>query len=279
MGKEIINNIHHAHSVAFDDAKKQMPELDVIEIVELITNVVKKDITPFDAAKILATKYQKPIETYIDLFIHVELKDILENSDEKFLNNLCDDEFVDNIFTTTKEISKLIIAFCKKDIDEVQFIEGLYKTNLGKISEDMLKALEIDVDEIKQLIDKGPTIGWLMLAFISLSKAYEILSVAKENAQIAHEQRLEIEAKCDQTIQLLQSYRKEMNEVVDGYLSEHLETFELGFRTMDQAILEGDVNGYIKGNTQIQEILGYNVQYKNEDEFEDLMNSDEAFVL
>lgn len=278
MGKE-LNGIHHVHSVAMNKALDSMPELDVIEIVELITNVVKKEVTPFDAAKVLAVKYQKPIETYIDLFIHVELKDILGNSDEKFLNNLSDDEFVDNIFTITKEISNLIIAFCKKDIDEVRFIEGLYKTNLGKISDDMLKALEIDVDEIKQLIDKGPIVGWSMLAFISLSKAYEILSDAKENAKIAHEQRLEIEAKCNQTIQLLQSYRKEMNEAVDGYLSEHLEKFELGFRTMDQAILDGDVNGYIKGNNQIQEMLGYNVQFKNEEEFEDLMNSDEAFVL
>ena len=43
--------------------------------------------------------------------------------------------------------------------------------------------------------------------------------------------------------------------------------------------MDGDIDGYIKGNTEIQSILGYDVQFTSQDEFDALMDSDDAFKL
>jgi hypothetical protein len=70
-----------------------------------------------------------------------------------------------------------------------------------------------------------------------------------------------------------------MERMVFKYLTEHLEIFETGFAAMNQAIMDGDVDGYIKGNAEIQRILGFDTQFTNQQEFDDLMVSDIAFKL
>jgi len=66
---------------------------------------------------------------------------------------------------------------------------------------------------------------------------------------------------------------------VDQYLTQRLTAFDSGFREMDQAILDGDVDGYIRGSVEIQQALGYDVQFTTQEEFDDLMESDFAFKL
>ena len=48
---------------------------------------------------------------------------------------------------------------------------------------------------------------------------------------------------------------------------------------MNQAIMDGDVDVYIKGNAEIQRILWFDTQFTNQQEFDDLMDSDIAFKL
>ena len=56
-------------------------------------------------------------------------------------------------------------------------------------------------------------------------------------------------------------------------------TFEYGFAMMDEALINNDANKYIKGNVEIQKILNYDVQFTNQDEFDDLMESEFDFKL
>ena len=62
-------------------------------------------------------------------------------------------------------------------------------------------------------------------------------------------------------------------------LDKHLKTFEHGFAMMDKAIEDNDSNGYIKGNAEIQKTLGYYAQFRNQKEFDELMDSDINFKL
>ena len=48
---------------------------------------------------------------------------------------------------------------------------------------------------------------------------------------------------------------------------------------MNQAILENDVDGYMSGNVEIQKLLGSQIQFTNQDEFEAFMESDEPFIF
>ena len=275
----ILDDIKTAHQKSWNKAKKEMPALDLVELIELLTKVTKKQISVYDAAKALSVKYQKPIEIYLDTFAHIEVELVLKHSDIEFVEKLGNKKFVNQVFKAKDEISKLVKEFSNGEINEIEFINSLSKTKLKDISSDILNALDIDTNKIQDALSKGPVIGYLMLSQMALTEAYTILMEAKEDARIAHELRLEIEEECNKSIELMRNYRIEMNEVVSNYLCNYLETFEIGIEAMDQAILDNDINGYIKGNNLIQEILNYNIQFKNEDEFDELTNSDIAFKL
>ena len=80
-------------------------------------------------------------------------------------------------------------------------------------------------------------------------------------------------------MELIAVRSEDMERIVNQYLTDHLETFESGFMAMDKALIENDVDGYIKGNAEIQSILGYQMQFRNQDEFNHLMDSEETFKL
>ena len=65
--------------------------------------------------------------------------------------------------------------------------------------------------------------------------------------------------------------------MVSEYLSDHIQTFNQGFLEMDKAIAERDAEGFIRGNASIQELLGKEVQFRTQEEFDALMASDIAF--
>ena len=70
-----------------------------------------------------------------------------------------------------------------------------------------------------------------------------------------------------------------MKNQVETYMVDHLDTFSHGFDAMDKAILDQDVNGFLRGNVFIQEKLGHIVQFRTQNEFDALMASDESFQL
>lgn len=98
-------------------------------------------------------------------------------------------------------------------------------------------------------------------------------------ASYARSERIRIERECEESIRMIRQYRREMEEQVDRYLSEHKKAFESCFMTLDDAILHDDVDGFIRGNAEFQGILGGKAQFSSFNEFDGLMRSDEDFVF
>ena len=84
----ILDDIKTAHQKSWNKAKKEMPALDLVELIELLTKVSKKQISVYDAAKALSVKYQKPIEIYLDTFAHIEVELVLKHSDIEFVEKI-----------------------------------------------------------------------------------------------------------------------------------------------------------------------------------------------
>ena len=72
---------------------------------------------------------------------------------------------------------------------------------------------------------------------------------------------------------------RELKFATEKYWRDHLEVFADGFRSMDKAILNADSNGLIAANTRIQECLGWEIQFRNQAEFDSLMDSEDDFKL
>jgi len=106
----------------------------------------------------------------------------------------------------------------------------------------------------------------------------EISNEHKET-QLIHEKMLLSEAKTAIFLAQLQEFKEQLNEKVSAYLVEDIEAFMQGFDYMDEGIASGDSNLVIKGNMIIQKALGREVQFENQEEFDDLMLSDIPLVL
>ena len=105
------------------------------------------------------------------------------------------------------------------------------------------------------------------------------IAVSLKEARIAKRERILIEKQCAEMLQEMMAYRSEIKTLTEKYFKEHYETIEAGFDTIDKAILRDDIDGFIRGNAAIQRQLGYDVQFETQDEFDKLMDSDEAFRL
>ena len=113
-------------------------------------------------------------------------------------------------------------------------------------------------------------------AIISIVK--EVRSGKKE-AQLIYEKMLLTQAQTVLVLRQLQEYKAKLDEHVSQYLAEDIEAFLNGFDLMNEGLRSNDSDLVIKGNVTIQRVLGREPQFTTQAEFDDLMDSDEAFVM
>lgn len=105
------------------------------------------------------------------------------------------------------------------------------------------------------------------------------ISNERKEAQLIHEKMILIEAKTAIVMNQLQEYKAALEQRVSDYLAEDIEAFMNGFDIMNQGLATGDSDLVIKGNVVIQKALGREIQFTNQEEFDELMDSDEALQL
>ena len=239
-----------------------------------------------------ASKTEDNVTTTEDQPSKTEIQDMMEGVAKNFidevlaaigLEELSNTDFDEKLIACTMSTAGLVKAYMARKITDEAFIEQLGQGQIKDLTMQVLSASGMDKQLAEQIGVKNLSeIGSMApnaVAFAALTAAYKMVRQAEKEMQVARERRIEIEDACNESIALICQYRQEMEYVVNNYLSEKLETFEKGFEAMDKAILEDDTDGYISGNAAIQEILGYKAQFRSQEEFDDLMDSDEAFKL
>ena len=221
-----------------------------------------------------------------------DFREMAENVTKNFINEavtragmegLAKNDFDERLIACTMSTASLVKLYMSRQISVEDFIEKLGNGEIKNITSEILKASGMDMQLAEKLgvenLSEISAMGSATVAFTALTAAYKMVREAQEDLEVAKAHRAEIEAACNESIALIRQYRQEMETVVNKYLTDRIETFESGFEAMDKAILENDTDGYIRGNVEIQKILGYDVQFTNQDEFDDLMDSDIAFKL
>lgn len=117
------------------------------------------------------------------------------------------------------------------------------------------------------------------MGYAAAVAVYEELSTALHDYELAKEERIRVERECAEAVELIRQYRRDMSRDVENYLATHDELFNRAFDAMDQALISNDIDGYLTGNAEIQESLGYLPRFRTQQEFDDLMASDDNFVF
>lgn len=117
------------------------------------------------------------------------------------------------------------------------------------------------------------------MGYALASASYQTLMQSLREKDIAAERRKVIEEECAQQVELIREYRARLEKVIQEYLLEQYEIFNMAFGAIKDALEIGDVDGYIRGVNNITKALGAATQFETADEFNDFMEGDEAFLL
>lgn len=271
-------NVNQIHNKAFKKAKKKLPKKSIVEILEkAYKNRGEKELKQI--ALEVALEYKAFGKEYLKQAAVLGIDEALKNSDNEFLKSLGKEKIGKALVDSSAKVFKTVRAYMKQDISEEQLVTGLYQKEFKELMTKIMKELNLDAETIQKNPGSLVNVTWAAISYNAFMGAYKELQKAYNDLELAREERIRIEAECGKAVDCIVEARKEMEERVSAYLSEHLEAFETGFAMMDQAILENDTEGFIKGNVEIQKMLGYDVQFTNQEEFDLLMESDESFKL
>ena len=259
-----------------EKAKVNLPQLDILALIQMIVDVAAGGKSPTQAAKDFSKPYQLAAVVYAKEKASDYIAKGLSNVGLEKLNR---DNLADSMVNEAEKAAILIKQYMAHGISERELVEKLGNGEIREITEKVLSSLgiheKLGLNSMSEVMKLAP----LALAFSASVAAYQELRKALDDLALAKQERLQIEAACQKSIEMIRQYREEMECVVNQYMTTHHEAFESGFAAMDRALMENDIDGYIKGNAEIQSILGYHMQFRNQSEFDLLMDSDESFKL
>ncbi|GAA6894874.1 hypothetical protein HpHNI78_15180 [Helicobacter pylori] len=95
---------------------------------------------------------------------------------------------------------------------------------------------------------------------------YDISLKTLKEAKKAHQDRIEIEKECRESIRLLEMYQNQFNEVFERYFHGTIKFFNESFDELERALYAGDADLVIGANNKIQEGLGQKALFGNKQE-------------
>jgi hypothetical protein len=203
------------------------------------------------------------------------LKGAMQNAPSKFVQTLSKTNLPAVAVTTALETGKTLTKFISGEINGTECLTELGEKGTGMISSAMFATAF-------QIMIPIPIVGALiggMVGYAFSSAFYNRLTGGLQEAKMAHEERLHIEAECAEAIKMLREYRRELEQIINNYLSEHKAVFDSAFDDMKEAYALGDADGFVSGANKITRQLGGKPQFEMFDEFDALMESTEAFKL
>lgn len=283
---DINPNLKQAHARAWSEVKEDdsLPNIDVGVLINFLVDMFKSDKKErFDIIKKYAETYSKSFLRYGKIFSEdffpKTINEFLEKTDREEFRTMAENGFADCLVNASEEIIAIVVLYFRKKISPDEFLIRMSQTGIGEVGVKVMKAFNIDPQNFTSNPQMLLNFAAPIMAYQGLMGAYREYSKALDDLRLARESRMRVEAECQRSIEMIRAYRMEAEQRVSEYMNEHLDAFQSGFAAMDQAILANDPDGYIAGNVQIQQMLGAEIQFTNQEEFDALMDSDEDFVF
>ena len=151
------------------------------------------------------------------------------------------------------------------------------------VTSDRLEKFYDDFTEVSERVQNNDVVACITDVPLGIvpatTKVVKTLKESISDYNEAKEECIRVQKQCDEQIRILTEYRNNIESEVAGYLVSNITVFDEAFSQMDQAVVNNDTDAYIEANSKIQDKLGKNIQFHSQDEFEDLMDSDDDFML
>lgn len=213
--------------------------------------------------------------SYATGFVGSAIKGGMQNAESTYLQAVSGTPIPALIATSVLEAGKTLYRFADGQIDGLQCLNELGEKGSGVVASTAGMV-------IGQALIPIPIVGGMvgsMLGYALSSMYYDTLTSALNEAKFAHEERLRIEAECEEAIAAIREYRFEMEVAIRNYFSDHINAFNQAFTQIQTAFHTGDIDTFIAGTNIITEFLGEEALFHTEGELEALMASEDTIKI
>ena len=205
----------------------------------------------------------------------------MQNASSEYIRSLSKTSLPAQMVSTTVNVGKVMARFIKGEITGTECIVQLGEDGFGELGAAMYATAFTTV--IKGVGSRALTVvagaAGSTIGYMAAVAVYQELKTSLVEYQLAVKERKRIEAECEEAVAMIREYREQMIAAYEQSFTEYLEAFRNGVDAMDTTMIEEDVNGFLGANAQIQIALGRKPQFCTQEEFDDLMLSDESFKL
>jgi len=247
-----------------------------VSIVKNLVAVCKGETDPDDAVKNVAKETASTAAVgYGTGFAGTALKGAMQNSKSEYVRALSKTNAAGTIVATAVSAGRTLTRYFKGEMDGVECLETLGEQGTGMVSSAMFSV-------IGQTLIPIPVVGGLiggMVGYAFSSAAYGVLTQALKEKKLAHEQRIQIEAACEEHIKIIRECRAEMERIVNEYLTGSMDIFRESFTGIRNALELGDADWFIESTNTITENFGGEVSFSSMEEFNAKMMMGSTFKL
>ena len=171
--------------------------------------------------------------------------------------------------------SQVLYRYCTGQIDGKTCVQELSLQSANMLSASLFAG-------IGQVVIPIPIVGGMLgaMAGYSMSSAmFGILQQAFREEGIAINQRQEQETACAQYVAQMKAYREQFESAINTYFSHEKERFQQAFTGMQDGIKVNDTQWVLDMGNSLIARFGGTVTYKNQEEFDALMVSDESLRI
>jgi hypothetical protein len=247
-----------------------------ISIIRNIVAVVKDEKSSDEAAlDVIGDAGAGALTSYVTAFSGSSLKGLMQNAKSGTMQTISKTNLPATIAVSVLEMQKTLSKYFRGDIDGAECLEELGEKGSGMLASAMFAV-------VGQAAIPIPVVGGMvggMIGYALSSVFYNELTAALKAENFSYERRLRVEAECKEAEFMIREYRKEMEQLVSNYLTDHITLFHSSFDRIKEALYLGDIDGFISGVNRITEGLGRQPQFDTFHEFNKLMGGPETFKL
>jgi hypothetical protein len=118
-----------------------------------------------------------------------------------------------------------------------------------------------------------------MCGYALSSAFYQSLTEALNQKKLAHQERLRIEAECEEAIRAMREYRFETKIVVRNYFTHYSSVFEDAFNTVQKDKKAGKLAYMVQGANRAVERQGGYVLFRTSEELDRLLASGKPIIF
>ena len=247
-----------------------------VSIIRNLVELCKEEKEPEEAIRdVIKDTASTAVVGYGTGVAGTAIKGAMQNAKSEYFRAISKTNIAGTVAVVAVDATKTLVKYFSGEINGLECFETLGEQGTGMVASAMFAA-------VGQVAIPIPVIGGMiggMMGYALSSATYRVLLESLKDAELAKEEREQIEKACEEHIAMLRQYRAELEEVMNKYLVNTSESFRSCFTGIKKALDIGDVDLVISYANSITENLGGKPAFATMEEFDQKMQKEEVIKL